>query len=216
MKGKAAGLVPRLVDHEVRRREITDAVRRVIVGGGLEAVTFQAVAAEAGMSVRLVQYYFGTKNDFLLATYRSVIDDAGARFSQRWNSLGADATPREAVRAVLMELLPVDEPRRRDILVLGAFDWAAITGRDAGAAGAVAAPQALTAVIAGQIERVHRGDEFTSRLDAELVSAAIGGLAHGMLQGYLSAESAVGLVDHLLDRMLGAEVGDSTDPPCTS
>ncbi|MGE2771299.1 TetR family transcriptional regulator [Rhodococcus sp. 1.20] len=56
--------MPRLVDHEVRQREITDAVRRVIVDGGLAAVTFQSVAAEAGISVRLVQYYFGTKREF--------------------------------------------------------------------------------------------------------------------------------------------------------
>ncbi|WP_431950326.1 TetR/AcrR family transcriptional regulator [Nocardia lijiangensis] len=203
--------MPRLVDHEVRRREITDAVRRVIIDGGLEAVTFQSVAAEAGMSVRLVQYYFGTKKDFLLATHRSVIEDAGARFLQRWNALGADATPRAAIRAVLIELLPLNEQRRGDIVVLGAFDWAAITGRGS-TAQETFAPQALATVIAGQFERAGRADGFAPRLDAELVSLAIGGLAHGMLQGYLPAESAVELVDHLLDRMLGANTDDSTDP----
>ncbi len=62
--------MPRLVDHEVRRRQITDAVRRVIVTGGLEAVTFQSVAAEAGISIRLVQYYFGRSGSRVPATAR--------------------------------------------------------------------------------------------------------------------------------------------------
>ena len=87
--------MPRLVDHEVRQREITDAVRRVIVDGGLAAVTFQSVAAEAGISVRLVQYYFGTKREFLLATHQAVRQDAGARLMQELSVLGRGSdTPR--------------------------------------------------------------------------------------------------------------------------
>ena len=62
--------MPRRVDHEARRRQITDAVVRLTVKGGLPAATFREVAAEAGVSVRLVQYYFGGNG----AT-QSVIDD---------------------------------------------------------------------------------------------------------------------------------------------
>ncbi|MGV9975278.1 TetR/AcrR family transcriptional regulator [Nocardia beijingensis] len=200
--------MPRLVDHEVRRREITSAVRRVIVGGGLEAVTFQTVAAEAGISVRLVQYYFGTKREFLLATHRSVIEDAGARFMRRWDSLGADATPREAIRAVLIELLPLDDLRREEAIVLGAFGTAAITGRGITAEETFAAPRALVAIVAGQLRRARSGEaKDRADLDAELITAAIGGLAQGLLQGYGTAQSVVELVDHLLDRVLGAETG---------
>lgn len=203
---KAAGHVPRLVDHEVRRRHIIDAVRRVIVTGGLEGVTFQTVAAEAGISVRLVQYYFGTKKEFLLATHRSVMEDAGARFMQRWTALGSNAAPREALRAVLTELLPLDDQRREEALVLGAFGWAAITGQGITAEETFAAPRALVMVVADQLRRAQHADGSSLRnpeLDAELVAMAIGGLAQGMLQGYGTADSAVELVDHLLDRILG-------------
>ncbi|MEA3055126.1 MAG: hypothetical protein QOD30_558, partial [Actinomycetota bacterium] len=48
--------MPRKVDHRVRRREITDAVIRITLTGGLHTATFREVAAEAGVSVRLVQY----------------------------------------------------------------------------------------------------------------------------------------------------------------
>ncbi|WP_297625638.1 TetR/AcrR family transcriptional regulator [Nocardia sp.] len=199
--------MPRLVDHEVRRREITGAVRRVIVGGGLEAVTFQTVAAEAGISVRLVQYYFGTKSEFLLATHRSVMADAGVRFMQRWNALGEDADPREAIRAVLTELLPLDYQRREEAIVLGAFGTAAITGQGITAEETFAAPRALVTIVADQLRRAQLPATsphlINADLDAELIAMAIGGLAQGMLQGYGTAKSAVELVDHLLDRVLG-------------
>ncbi|MEV6558351.1 TetR/AcrR family transcriptional regulator [Nocardia sp. NPDC051756] len=198
--------MPRLVDHEVRRRQITDAVRKVIVSGGLEAVTFQTVAAEAGISVRLVQYYFGTKKDFLLATHRSVMEDAGARFTQRWTALGIDPTPREAIRAVLTELLPLDDRRRAEAIVLGAFGWAAITGQGIAAEETFAAPRALVTIVAHQLRRTHPAPPGDPELDAQLITMAIGGLAQGMLQGYGTADSALVLVDHLLDRILGPDV----------
>ncbi|MBF6166455.1 TetR/AcrR family transcriptional regulator [Streptomyces gardneri] len=207
--------MPRLVDHEVRRRQITDAVRRVIVGGGLEAVTFQSVAAEAGFSIRLVQYYFGSKSEFLLATHRSVMEDAGARFTQRWSTLGQDAAPREAIRAVLTELLPLDGQRREEAIVLGAFGTAAITGGGITAEETFAAPRALVTIVADQLCRAQDGHGVgpcRPDLDAELILMAIGGLAQSMLQGYSTAQSATRLVDHLLDHVLGptaaATLGD--------
>lgn len=200
--------MPRVVDHEARRRQITDAVKRVIGRGGLESVTFQTVAAEAGISVRLVQYYFGTKKDFLLATHRSVMNDAGARFLQRWSALGEDATPRESIRAVLNELLPLDDRRREEVLVLGAFGWAAITGQGITAEETFAAPRALTSIVTAQLRRIDRSGAPTNpELDADLILMAIGGLAQGMLQGFGTTQSAVALVDHLLDRILGPSDG---------
>ncbi|MFQ6325825.1 TetR/AcrR family transcriptional regulator [Nocardia sp. CWNU-33] len=202
--------MPRLVDHEVRRRQITSAVRRVIVGGGLEAVTFQTVATEAGMSIRLVQYYFGTKREFLLATHRSVMEDAGARFMRRWTALGQDATPRAVIRAVLTELLPLDEQRREETIVLGSFGWAAVTGQSITAEETFAAPRTLATIIADQIERAQRADASPDR-DAALITATIGGLAQGLLQGYNTPHAALDLIDHLLDRVLGTTAKNATD-----
>ena len=52
--------MPKKVDHEERRRRITDAVCRITLRGGLNAATFRTIAAEAGMSAPLVQHYFAT------------------------------------------------------------------------------------------------------------------------------------------------------------
>lgn len=168
-------------------------------------MTFQSVAAEAGISVRLVQYYFGTKKDFLLATHRSVMDDAGARFTRRRNELGPDATPREAIRAVLTELLPLDEQRREETLVLGAFGWSAITGGGITAEETFAAPRALATIVADQLRRARTGEDAGDpEADADLVVLAAGGLAQGMMQGYSTSRTPLELVEHLLDRVLGS------------
>ncbi|MEV3961432.1 TetR/AcrR family transcriptional regulator [Nocardia sp. NPDC050193] len=208
--------MPRLVDHAVRRRQITDAVRRVIVAGGLEAVTFQSVAAEAGFSIRLVQYYFGTKNEFLLATHRSVMHDTGARFHQRWATLGPGAAPREAIHAVLTELLPLDEQRREEVLVLNVFATAAIAGRGITAEETFAAPHALVAIVTDQLRRIRGSDRSSPNgvleRDAALITMTIGGLAQAMLQNFLTPQSALELIDHLLDRVLGTD----TDPARTA
>lgn len=194
--------MPRLVDHDVRRKQITDAVRRVIAGGGLDAVTFQSVAKEVGCSVRLVQYYFGTKEDFLLATHRSVMEDAGARFTRRVADLGPESAPREVLGAVLTELLPLDEIRREEAIVLGAFNTAAIASRGIAADDTHAAPRALVTIVAYHLRRLPArvGD---SELDAELVLATVGGTAQGVLSGIYTPDRAVEIVDRLLDLTAG-------------
>ena len=73
--------MPKRVDHAERRRQIVEAVCRITVKGGLASATFREVAAEAGVSVRLVQYYFGTKDELMLSTQRYVAETGQRRAS---------------------------------------------------------------------------------------------------------------------------------------
>ncbi|MFI6424542.1 TetR/AcrR family transcriptional regulator [Promicromonospora sp. NPDC050880] len=201
--------MPRLADHDQRRKQITDAARRVVARDGLGSATFQSVAAEAGISVRLVQYYFGTKRAFLLATHQAVVADAGARFARGLGALGPDPTPREVIRTVLAELLPIDAARRQDTVLLNTFHTAALTA-PAEEPGIVAddtlgAPRFLVRTIAEQLRRIRPGGpaspEDTADLDAELIVAATAGLAQTLLVDPNAAERADALLDRLLDRM---------------
>src|SRR4051812_44469854 len=116
-------VMPRRVDHAVRRREITDAVCRITVKGGLSAATFREVAAEAGVSVRLIQYYFGSKDELLLATQR----DVAARASERLTTAAAAVdTPRAKLRAILRSFIPVDDASREHMLMFVALHAAAL------------------------------------------------------------------------------------------
>ena len=52
---------------------------RTAAARGLHATGMREVAAEAGVSLRLVQYYFGTKEELLLAAMQQL----AAQFSDR-------------------------------------------------------------------------------------------------------------------------------------
>ncbi len=204
--------MPRLADHEERRGAITGAARRVIARGGLDAATFQSVAAEAGVSVRSVQYYFGTKREFLLATHRAVVADAGARLHRALGELGPGAGPREIVRAVLLGLLPLDEPSRENAVILGIFHAATLTGPHLESADTAETPTYIVDAVAAQL-RALRGpaaDESIVRADAEVTLIAVAGLAQGMLTDAGLAARATALVDHLLDRVMGT--GNANEP----
>jgi TetR/AcrR family transcriptional regulator, transcriptional repressor of bet genes len=162
--------------------------------------------------VRLVQYYFGTKRKFLLATHHAVVADAGTRFTDRLGALGADPAARDVIRAILSELLPTDATRRRDTIVLGAFHAAALTATEVGAEDTLGAPRFLVEMIAEQLHRV-RGHAapsageaagHTAELDAELIVAAASGLAQTLLVDDGAKDRAEELLDRLLDRMVGA------------
>lgn len=201
--------MPKLVDHGVRRRQITVAVRRLVARSGLAATTFQSVAAEARVSVRLVQYYFGNKEALLRATHTAVIEDAGNRFASRWAALGDDLPPREAIRTVIDELLPLDEARRDDAIVLAQFHATALAARPAGLTPeeTLTAPRAMVAVVASLLSRfaeVHPERGIDPASDAELILVATAGLSQALLPGHYAAAQAGDLVERLLDRVLGS------------
>ena len=81
------------------------AARRVIVRDGLGAVTVRTIAAEAGLSSGLVNYYFPDIDEL----YQTVYGDAVDRFAtHRRRTVEAIADPRERLVAMVRSGLPVD------------------------------------------------------------------------------------------------------------
>jgi AcrR family transcriptional regulator len=85
--------VPKRVDHEERRRQIADALLRTAATRGLHATGMREVAAEAGVSLRLVQYYFGTKEELLLAAMQHLAVQFAERAMARINRLKETESP---------------------------------------------------------------------------------------------------------------------------
>ncbi|WP_410643280.1 TetR/AcrR family transcriptional regulator [Amycolatopsis sp. lyj-346] len=198
----------RPADHEQRRRQIAEAVWRLAARHGLESVTLRQVATEAGVSMRLVQYYFGSRSGLLLSALELLNADAERIGQQRIAALGADPGPRALLRGVLLELLPLDEQRRLRHVVYAAYFVRFLTDPDLTGV-AAAAPPALEELAAALIdEGKRRGDVapvVDSRAEAELLLAAASGLQGGVLLTQLSPERAVALIDHQLDRVFTGE-----------
>ena len=93
---------------ESRRREILVAALRVITAGGPDAITFRRVAAEAGVPLGSLTYYFESREDLVREAFRHHIVSTGAFLAELENEIPA-ATP-----ADLVELL-VEMARREFI-----------------------------------------------------------------------------------------------------
>ncbi|MCD9143431.1 TetR/AcrR family transcriptional regulator [Streptomyces albireticuli] len=205
--------MPRQADHDQRRRQIAEAVWRLASRSGLEDVTLRQVAAEAGVSVRLVQYYFGNRDGLLLTSLEILNADAERRAKERVEAAEEAPTSRGTVRGVLLELLPLDEERRTRQLVYVAYFVRFLNDEKLGAVARDAPPE-LERLVAGLIawgqERGEVPADLDPRPEAELLLAATDGLQTSVLLGQRTPEEAVALVDHQLNRLF---VGVGYDRP---
>ena len=118
--------MPKLVDHQERRRLIAQATWRVISRDGVRAASVRAVAAEAGLSTGALRHYFDNHSSLLLFAARHSIELAAGRLLDHLS--GTAAEPRTTVQACLEELLPLDEQRAAESAVyFGLGDLARLT-----------------------------------------------------------------------------------------
>jgi AcrR family transcriptional regulator len=200
--------VPKRVDHEERRRQIADALLRTAAARGLHATGMREVAAEAGVSLRLVQYYFGTKEELLLAGMQHL----AARFAdramtriRRAKETGGQAGPRAVIAAILTEAVPADDERRTFAVLNAAYFALALTDPALATAPLARNTDAVTDVIAAQLRSAQAAGDTPARLDpdAEALSllAMSAGLGNGVLAGQFPAEQGQAVIDYHLDRL---------------
>jgi AcrR family transcriptional regulator len=102
--------MPKIVDHEVRRKELIDATWRVICRVGLHNTTIGLIAAEAGYSHGIVSHYFTSKADMLFAAHQltfSRLKDKVDALLTGWPDEPAAAK----LRTVFDWMLPLDPER---------------------------------------------------------------------------------------------------------
>lgn len=109
-----------MVDPIARRRELAQAVWRVVRRDGLERASVREVAREAGVSTGSLRHYFGSQSELMVFAMRLVIE----HIEERLAVLEIPADPLAAARTVLAELLPLDHERQAENEV-----WLAFTAR---------------------------------------------------------------------------------------
>ncbi|MGH3984905.1 MAG: TetR/AcrR family transcriptional regulator [Pseudonocardiaceae bacterium] len=194
--------MPKQVDHTERRRAIAEALWRVVAREGFEGVSLRHVAAEAGVSMGLVQHYFHTKEQMLLFALDTMEERVGARFAAELATLPDPPPPRAAVRAFFVQLLPLDEPRRAE----GHSLYALLAG---GLRHGELAQRLRTGM--GQLREFVTGQVAAAGIaaDPELAAATLMALADGLaahvLGRHLSPEAAEAALDAQLDTVFGPE-----------
>jgi len=108
--------MPRIVDHEARRRDVARIAARLIAVAGVEGVTVRDIAREAGCSTAVVSHYFRNKRELLFSVYRNAMTETVARVRRR-RDRGAD------LQTCLEAILPLDRQRRDNWKIWFSF-WA--------------------------------------------------------------------------------------------
>jgi AcrR family transcriptional regulator len=203
--------VPRRVDHEERRRQIADALVRTAATRGLHATGMREVATEAGVSLRLVQYYFGTKEELLLAAMQQLAtqfsDRVLARIQQA-KETGSAARPRDVIAAILAEGLPADDERRTFTLVYTAYLALSLTDPALAIRPLARNSSIVSDVIAAQLQAAQADGDMPAGLDPDLEATSLltmsAGLGTSVLAGQSSAGQAQAVIDYHLRRLFPA------------
>lgn len=123
------GEVPKVVDPDVRREAVVEAVFRVVHRYGLAQASLSNVANEAGLAIGSVRHYFASHAELMLFAMQAMSDRVGERLLRHAAvALGPDpGDPRALIQAMLGELLPLNEEQHREAVVWLEFVTAART-----------------------------------------------------------------------------------------
>ncbi|HZC99607.1 MAG TPA: TetR/AcrR family transcriptional regulator [Actinomycetes bacterium] len=196
--------MPKQVDHQARRRRITDALLRITSTHGLQAVSLREVAAEAGVSMGQVQHYFHTKDQMLAFAVRHQHERITQRIQQHLARAPDPRPARVVLHAMAVAMLPLDDQGRAEASIWLAF-LARATVQPSFAAPLRAAYPQIVAALTEQLRRAQDDGELPAtcnpQREADILFALVQGLLGPVLLGHYPPETAMAIVDHHLDRL---------------
>ncbi|AXG78759.1 TetR/AcrR family transcriptional regulator [Streptomyces paludis] len=196
------------VDREERRTQIAEALLRIADTQGLQSASMRAVAAEAGVSLRLVQYYFTTKEALLLDALTRLGDQLQARMTAWISAAGSPSTPRGTVTAILSSILPTDPESRRITRTYAAYYTLVLggsEGSDVVEKHGTTSPDLLESFLAQQIHAAREAGEIGPGKNPEMTAAGllamVNGLGSSVLGGQRTGDEALAILNHHLNEL---------------
>lgn len=167
--------MPKIVDHELRRRQLADAAWRVISRDGLEAASVRNIAKEAGISLGSLRYYFASQDDLLAFALKRV----GDRIRERIGNLQLTEDVRTNIEAIIGQTLPLDDERKTEAVIWLAFLGKALTNAGLGNL-AAQTHQELYGLYLKMIETLQRHAMLPQDADIELEARRLHALIDGL------------------------------------
>jgi AcrR family transcriptional regulator len=196
------------VDHEERRRQIAEALLHIADTQGLQSASMRAVAAEAGVSLRLVQYYFTTKQALLLDALARLATQLQARMDTWVRAAGTPPTPRGTVTAILSCILPTDPESRRITRTYAAYYTLVLSDPDVLEKHGTAQPDLLESFLAKQIRAAQEAGQIDDGKNPEMTAAGllamVNGLGSSVLGGQRTGDEALAILGFHLDELFRA------------
>lgn len=178
--------MPKIVDHELRRRELADAAWRVIRRDGLEAASVRNIAKEAGVSLGSLRHYFGSQDDLLAYALGRVME----RVRERIVNLRLSGDIRSDVATIIEQTLPLDEERQTEAIIWLAYLGKTLTNAGFGALAAKAHDE-LYNLFRRLLDLMMRHGMLSPHADLELESRRLHALIDGLAVHGVACSHAV-------------------------
>jgi len=206
--------LPKIVDHEERREEVITAVWRVIARDGLESSTIRAIAKETGASAGILAHYFEDKDDIL--TYALKLSHR--RIRERQNNKLNGLTGLEALKALVLDNLPLDEERELETRLEISYWARSLTRAEVAkvqrAEAAILHKRMVTLVLEaqglGEIEKNQSPEMIVERLHALIDGLSLRALIH---RERVSKETQTAIIDQEFAGLAASHRRKRATPP---
>jgi AcrR family transcriptional regulator len=193
--------VPKLIDHQVRKEALAQAVWDVILERGVAAVSVRTVAARANLAVGSLRHVFPTRNELMVYSAELML----RRAEHRIRALPPADNPIQHALDVLRELLPLTPDTQAELQVnIALFAEAPAVPALVGVRDRT--EQALSGLYARLVAQVAPGlNVADSRKAADRLGALTDGLALRLLASQsLSPTQALDLLKEELEAIAAA------------
>ena len=167
--------MPRLVDHNERRRQICDVLLDIVSEAGIAAATIREVAERSGRSTGVISHYFRNRQDLLLGGLRRAAEILAEHNTRVLKTLEGIA----ALEQILEGSIPLDKRRLALCRIFFFFYVEGMTEEDL--------RQELETYLVGWRKSVTRAireaqaqGDLPAELDPKRIAADLVGLADGL------------------------------------
>jgi AcrR family transcriptional regulator len=168
--------MPKKVDHDARREELVLAAWRVIAANGIDEVTIRDIARESGYSSGVLAHYFKNKDDLLA----HALQLSHTRIRKRYDAeVEETSTAVDALRAILIDNLPIDEQRELETRIEMSF-WARALRNDELHEIQQKESETLRALLRELIEKAQKDKAISKKHDREEVIELLGAVIDGI------------------------------------
>ncbi|MFI2293455.1 TetR/AcrR family transcriptional regulator [Isoptericola sp. NPDC019571] len=198
--------MPKLVDHQERREEIAHALWRVVDQHGWAGASLREVAREAGVSLGQLQHYFASRTAMLTFATEFAAERTSDRVERGLAALDQPPHPRDVLRVVLTEMLPLHPDARASSRMSAAYVLEALHDpvlREQAGLGLRDGRATVERLVRQAIAQGRIAPDRDPDVETDLL-LALTGFTPLLELGVIEPEAALAAVDQHLERLFAA------------
>ena len=195
--------MPKQVDYRERREAIAHALWRVVEHQGWPRATMREVAREADVSLGQLQHYFSSRTAMLTFAMEFAAEQTSDRVARGLTGLDQPPHPRDVLRVVLTEMLPLHPDAHANSRMNAAYVLEALHDpelREVAGVGLREGRDMVERLIREAMADGHISADRNLAIETDLI-LSLTGFAPLLELGVVTPQAALAAIDQHLDRL---------------